>query len=371
MSARKEAVSMKNRTAISILVSLLVLTCSSDLRSFVTYSQIHPKVLGKFNRLPSKTLQYPGPWPGGEFGPEGEFFGEEGIIESCDYDWDSECMKFFRRFDGLVVRMSHTMSYTAEYVDSVARLTGESLNHYFFLEDPLHHYDHNTAHGGSFQELLGKSKGGLIMMEWPHQEIISSFDIFNINKDHFEADDDNAQRELVDWLSPGWFALGVGDELDSVFNPAGNYTWITIQHPDSLDNFQHDCWKNDNPSDTAACLGYAHDNTYVMVLPPLEELEGMSLDSCKGSPRYEIMRVVAINQQYAKLGIERALFDTPQLTYSRGQEIRPIVWSNPKNWGDIAFFMNPTDTAPRAYIEGSGPYRFHDVGALFVANHHL
>lgn len=222
------------------------------------------------------------------------------------------------------------------------------------------------------------------------QEVYTRFDMHNFNHNYFAEDDreeedyeagnsiseDDAKRELVDWLSPGWFETAVGAPiLDIETVPSGKWSYVYVR-ADSAVNFIHRCWGND---DDSTCFkkydirGY----TYVMAFPEdMGDMEGMVLADCKDDPKYEIMKLDSIgivDDTTAVLRVRRGMWNTHPLETVAGMELRPLIWSNPNNWGSTAFFMNVTDFAPRVYLvdESHGLFSLADVAATLMEYHHL
>ena len=323
----------------------------------------YPKVLGEFWSLPTKGGVVPG------FGPGGDFGDGEGSLPEGEWTWYENRVKFLRRFDKNVVDWTHVMSWEKIYNQYSPVLTCISLNHDFFG----HYYDHDSYHGASKQDLLTKSKAGpLLIGSDVSQEVYARYDTHNFNHSYFsEVNADHGKRELSDWLSPGWFEMAVGDIVNDIDYLGDDYYDITIEHAESLSHFQHACWDApDNDRNCSRDQMDVRDYTYVMVLPI--ELDEITLTDCWLTRHYEIMKVTDIIEPQT-LRAKRAQLGTPQIDFYPGQEIRPLIWANPIMWGSTAFFMNPSEDAPRAYLQStdSGLYWLSNVTAAFAGNHLL
>lgn len=298
-------------------------------------------------------------------------------------------MIFLRRFDDLAVSQAHIYSFYTRYdINTDTVLIGHNISHYFYDQQYGVFYDHDSSNGhyGSKQDLLGKSKV-YSELYGKNQEIHTKFDINNFHFSYFQDEDviiqpDHPKRELVDWLSPGWFALGVGDvifDIDTETYP--DFDVIYLTNSEMLKHFEHECWGA--PANQMPCDGPKEPEpgdpdpddirsiTYAMVLP--DDLEGMVLSGCKGSPKYEILKVIGISNEPPALAVKRAQLNTSPIEILPGQEVRAMLWGNPNNWGARAFFMNPTTGAPTAkfFSENNLPERLPEHAARWVKYHIL
>jgi hypothetical protein len=368
---------MKHRLILTSIVVTACLICATNLwpqLAPINPSMMYPKVLAHFWSLPGDLSGL------GMFGDVGDSIWMDGggIIEPVvtEYSWNAPEIKFLRRFDGLNVGASQIMTFDHRYEKYYppAALEGEPLEHYLLPSSgsPDLHYYHDGAHSStgkwkSRQQLLGKTKALQIVSGYP-QDLYANWEPNKLPVDYFEAArgaySDSWENEIVDWLSPGWFAMAVGGTIHDMEYADGTILFELEDHGHAY-NFEHACWG----SQEGNCEGVSN-YTYAVVLP--DNLEGFPLNNCKGDPPYEILKVTAINEEAGELTAQRDQFGTGYADYYEpGLEIRPLIWANPEIWGNLAFFMNPSEDAPTAYIEGNGPYRWYDVAALFVGNHHL
>jgi len=116
--------------------------------------------------------------------------------------------------------------------------------------------------------------------------------------------------------------------------------------------------------------------TFITILPEDFDIDYTdSLDSCFDDPEYEIMKVDLYSRfdddGNVRFKVQRA-FRGSVLAHPAESQVRPLVWTNPNQWGSIAFIMNLCTCAPQAVINDSmGPFNWYDMGAAWVANHHL
>jgi len=168
----------------------------------------HPRVVGKFWRLPYNPALIGGSQKGG-YGIEGE----GGIYQLPEglYSWDSDTVRFLRRFDVLSGSSFHVLSYEQDIGTEDSVIAGEDLTHNLFGRN----YNHSTEgnHSGSKQDLIGKSRWGLLSRGYD-QVFFGARTIDKIDSAQLEVNNLNhPRRELVDWVSPAWFCFGVGGRL--------------------------------------------------------------------------------------------------------------------------------------------------------------
>jgi len=333
----------------------------------------HPRVVGKFWRLPSTPAKY-------HREPDPGILGAEGVPEDTvqwNWDWEEREVKVLRRYDVLFGAQTHVISYDVddEAVLDTAYVDGEDLSHELFFRD--YNHDERGGHGGSRQDLLAKSRWGLIERGYD-QVFFSARDLTKVETDQMKTGKrDHPREELVDWLSPGWFCFGAGDYLREPLTADGADTlWIWIEDSGRIEYFKHGCWGRYYDDNCAAIReenweeGWKYDvweRTYIMILPPgYEDLEIVEGDSL---PRYEVMRVIGIDDG-GGLEVVRSYARSGRFDYPAGSEVRPLVWSNPNSWGDESIFMNASSLAPTVTINGQ-EYRWYDIAALFVKHHDL
>jgi hypothetical protein len=286
------------------------------------------------------------------------------------YGWDDPKTKLLRRFDMLKIGTLSMMSFDDENQPQDEFIVdGRSLAHEHFGT----FYDHDQYHSGSQQDLLAKSKWSEARFGLP-QMVMSNFDIFKVEHNYFRNPRnlnnpraESVKRELSDWLSPGWFALAEGGTLAASINELAKIVWLS--NSSDLEKFRHRCYE-----DTSQICEGVSDTTYIMILPAdFDSSYVFELDSCYNNPQYEIMRVeldtVAYSGSWVGLKVTRA-WRGKRYSYAGGSQVRPLVWTNPNNWGNIAFVMNVSTMAPGALLRGE-PFHWYDVGALYVADHHL
>jgi hypothetical protein len=316
-------------------------------------------VVGKFWRLKREQSDYvpaPGDSVGGLLG---------GFATDDEVGWEGEEARFLRRFDLLLGSSMQALSFPSdeEPVDSI--ITGDGLSHLLFWRS-YNHVSPSGTHWGSRQDLLGKSRWGLVSSGYG-QNFFGARTIDKLDSQYLDPglNEDHPKRELSDWVSPGWFCFGVGGVLAEGLTSEDE----VIQLTDALDayNFMHVCW---GETEDPQCNGN-YDvtvRTYIMVLP--EGYNGMEIADSDRLPVYEIMKVTDIDPVNGLLYVERGQYTTEAGGYVAGSEVRPLVWTNPNNFGSVSFLMNGTTYCPPVYIEGQ-EFRWYDMAALFVRYHDL
>jgi hypothetical protein len=113
--------------------------------------------VGKFWKLPSTPTKY-------HLEPDPGILGAEGIPEDTIqwvWDWEEREVNVLRRYDVLFGAPTHVISYYEQTDEpDTAYIEGVTLSHTLFFR----YYDHDrkVGHSGSRQDLLAKSRWGLI-----------------------------------------------------------------------------------------------------------------------------------------------------------------------------------------------------------------
>ncbi len=377
---------MLHRVSVPGFLSILLFLVPPGLLSQIPDSTMYPKTI--FKRWNFVTQE--------ECGEDGagddEYMEIDDLYEYRHYAWDDAKTELLRRFDMLMTGAVHILSFDDTNVPADDyKVFGLSLNHSHFDTT----YDHDAAHGGSQQSLLGKSKIPWLRVNAEgdslEQLILGAADPFKVHHSYLRnrlgwptgnINSTSIKRELGDWIAPTWFALGRGgflvdslaaDSTDNVVYVEGDSLYRKFFHACAGDSTNPLC--ADTSNHRADKLANVWKYSFVTVIPDTDYTSYEDeISDCFDNPDYEIMMVDLTTLVPSGGGVEFEVvraFRGGLLGHPAGSQVRPLVFTNTNNWGSLAYVMNLCTTAPKATVNDSGPYGWYDLAALWVANHHL
>ena len=326
---------MYRRTIVFSLLSILFLLSASNLFSELPDSTMYPKTL--FMRWSFITVE-PDTTDAGSAGWE-HLKEIDDQYDYEDYDWNDAKTELLRRYDMLLAGAVHVMSFDDDSPAGVKyKVYGDNLGHWHVDSTEYSH----TSSGGSQQGLLAKSKLPAERVNADgdslQQLILASADPVRIEMSYVKNRNNSSnpittsiKRELADWVSPGWFALGVGSTLK--YSLSADVDDDTLWLDDIADSllFYHACTGKDDVSrcsdldSTAFSWDDVWAYTFVMVLP--ESLND-TLEACYDNPPYEIMLLyqsgMSVVSGDLSVGVIRAHRGS-LLAHPAGSPIRPLI----------------------------------------------